>query len=69
MDFSNTIKSLYEERNLLNQVITTLERLHAGAHGRRRGRPPKWLAEVRGSVEHNAADEAVSSKTRKKNMG
>ena len=30
MDFGDTIKSLYEERDLLNQAIATLERVHAG---------------------------------------
>ncbi len=58
MDFSQTIKALYEERDLLNQAIATLERVHAGAHLRRRGRPPKWLTKIRTAVDENTPAQA-----------
>ena len=39
-------EALYQERELLNQAIVTLEILARGK-GKRRGRPPRWLREGR----------------------
>ena len=46
MDFDEMLKELRQERDQVAEVIATLERLARG-HGKRRGRPPKWLAEPR----------------------
>ena len=46
MDVKSILKDLYQERDLLNQAIATLERAQAATY-RRRGRPPKWLTKAR----------------------
>ena len=46
MDVHAVLKALYQERELLNQAIVTLEILARGK-GKRRGRPPRWLREGR----------------------
>ena len=46
MDFDGILKELHQERDQVAEVIATLERLARG-RGKRRGRPPKWLAEPR----------------------
>ena len=46
MDVHAVLKTLYQERELLNQAIVTLEILARGK-GKRRGRPPRWLREGR----------------------
>ncbi len=45
MDLEKLINELKVERDGLLAAIDALERLAAG--GKRRGRPPKWLARVR----------------------
>lgn len=40
------LKDLREERDAINEAIISLERLAEG-RGRRRGRPPTWLADAR----------------------
>jgi hypothetical protein len=49
MDVEGMLKSLREEREKVDMVIASLERLQAGAP-RRRGRPPLWLSERRGEI-------------------
>jgi hypothetical protein len=44
MDVSKILTELREERQQLEEAILSLERLARG-RGRRRGRPPAWLAE------------------------
>ena len=46
MDVNRILSELREERANLIDAITNLERLARG-RGKRRGRPPKWLAEAR----------------------
>jgi ATP/maltotriose-dependent transcriptional regulator MalT len=63
MDLAKVLIELHEELANLDAAILSLERLQEG--GRRRGRPPAWLAEVkktertvrkhRGQVEGQAA--------------
>jgi hypothetical protein len=45
MDLAKVLQQLHEELNALNAAILSLERLNQG--GRRRGRPPEWLAALR----------------------
>jgi hypothetical protein len=44
-DLDTTIAELREEFERIRIALAALERLAAG--GKRRGRPPKWLAKVR----------------------
>lgn len=43
MDVSKILAELREERQQLEEAIVSLERLARG-RGRRRGRPPAWMA-------------------------
>ena len=45
MDVSKILTELKAERQQLEEAIVSLERLALG-RGRRRGRPPTWMAEV-----------------------
>ena len=44
------LTELRQEREQVEEAILTLERLARGA-GKRRGRPPMWLAEIRDSAQ------------------
>jgi len=44
MDVSKILLELRQERTQIEEAILSLERLARG-RGRRRGRPPAWLAE------------------------
>lgn len=45
MDVSKILADLREERQQLEEAIVALERIARG-RGKRRGRPPAWMAEV-----------------------
>jgi hypothetical protein len=45
MDVTKILGQLREERDQLEEAIVSLERLARG-RGRRRGRPPAWMAEL-----------------------
>jgi hypothetical protein len=45
LDITKILEDLRQERDQLEEAILSLERLAAG--GRRRGRPPAWIAAVR----------------------
>jgi hypothetical protein len=45
MDVSKILVELKAERQQIEEAILSLERLARG-RGRRRGRPPAWMAEV-----------------------
>ena len=45
MDVQKILVELRQEREQIDQSILSLERLTRG-HGKRRGRPPKWLKEA-----------------------
>ena len=45
MDVSKILTELRDERQQIEEAILSLERLARG-RGRRRGRPPSWMAEV-----------------------
>jgi hypothetical protein len=46
MDIMKMLSELRSERAHLEEAILVLERLARG-HGKRRGRPPKWMSESR----------------------
>ena len=46
MDVHAVLKTLHQERKLLDEVIAALEILARGT-GKRRGRPPRWLRDAR----------------------
>ena len=60
MDVTKILEELRRERQQIEEAILTLERLAEG-RGRRRGRPPSWLAEARkrGGVSSFAAAASV----------
>jgi len=45
MDVSKILSELREERVQIEEAILSLERLARG-RGKRRGRPPAWMAEI-----------------------
>ena len=46
MDVSKILTELRQEREQIEEAIVSLERLASG-RGRRRGRPPAWLADIK----------------------
>lgn len=46
MDVTKILDELRQEREQLEEAILSLERLARG-RGRRRGRPPAWMAEAK----------------------
>ena len=46
MDVAKILADLRQEREQIEEAILSLERLASG-RGRRRGRPPNWMAEAR----------------------
>ena len=46
MDITKMLAELRQEREAIEEAILTLERLARG-RGKRRGRPPTWLSEMR----------------------
>jgi hypothetical protein len=53
MDITKILEELRLERDQLDEAILSLERLAAG--GRRRGRPPAWIAAVKQTTAPHAA--------------
>jgi hypothetical protein len=45
MDLTTIVKELLEERDLIDSAIISLERI-ALQRGKRRGRPPAWMAMI-----------------------
>jgi hypothetical protein len=48
VDVHKILADLRREREQIEEAILTLERLATG-RGRRRGRPPAWMAQLKGS--------------------
>jgi hypothetical protein len=46
MDVNRILIELREERRRVEEAILSLQRLSV-SHGKKRGRPPKWLVEAR----------------------
>ena len=68
MDVLKMIAALRSERAAIDEALLVLERL-AGSHGKRRGRPPAWMAAIRGTTGASAGvkrTRVMSAETRKK---
>ena len=63
MDVIAIIADLRKELERIDQLILALDTLQ---HGRRRGRPPKLLQELRQRAKSAAAEPAAPKKARKK---
>jgi len=63
MDITKILEELRQEREQLEEAILSLERLAAG--GRRRGRPPAWIAAVRQKAETEGPAPARAAKPKK----
>ncbi len=62
MDVSKILAELRLEREQIEEAILSLERL-VTSRGRRRGRPPKWMAEARKRVRSGARKAEISAKS------
>jgi hypothetical protein len=66
MDVMKMLAELRQERTQLEEAIVTLERLARG-RGKRRGRPPAWMQEVKrrgrppGSKNKKTLEKAATS--------
>jgi hypothetical protein len=63
MDVSKMIAELRQERDHIDEVIMSPERLARGA-GKRRGRPPAWLKAGGESSEEESTPTAITPKKR-----
>lgn len=54
MDVMKILNELRQEREIIEEAIITLERLARG-QGKRRGRPPAWMAALRDKEKLEAA--------------
>jgi hypothetical protein len=54
MDLMKVLTDLKREREAVEEAIITLERLVRG-QGKRRGRPPKWMTEMKNRAEEKPA--------------
>jgi hypothetical protein len=61
MDVTKIIEDLRRERAQIEEAILTLERLAEG-RGKRRGRPPRWLADARKRGRPPGSKNKVQSK-------
>jgi hypothetical protein len=57
MDVMKILNDLRQEREIIEEAIITLERLARG-QGKRRGRPPAWMAALRDREKLEAAGDA-----------
>lgn len=62
MEIAKILLELRLEREQIEEAILSLERLAEG-RGRRRGRPPKWMAEAKKRVRAQAKKAEPPSKT------
>lgn len=62
MDILNMLAELRGEKDRLEEAILTLERLAAGK-GKRRGRPPAWMAKYTGKRRGRPPGSKNSAKT------
>ena len=57
MNLNTILEELRREREHLDQVIMSVERLALGG-AKRRGRPPKWMAEAKSATSSKKAKES-----------
>jgi hypothetical protein len=60
MDVMKILNDLRQEREIIEEAIITLERLAKG-QGKRRGRPPAWMAALREKERAEAAAEGAEA--------
>jgi hypothetical protein len=60
MDVNKMLQDLRAEREQIEEAILSLERLARG-RGKRRGRPPAWLSEMRNDGKPSAKGKEKSS--------
>jgi len=48
MDINKILVELRQEHEQITEAILSLERLAAGSGAKRRGRPPAWMAHLKG---------------------
>ena len=65
MDVAKMLMDLRQERDQIEEAILTLERLARG-RGKRRGRPPAWLSELRKRTDKAVAGGKVGSEKKGK---
>jgi hypothetical protein len=63
MDVHRILGDLRREREQIEEAILTLERLATG-RGRRRGRPPAWMAQMKNAEGKASAPEGVKRRGR-----
>jgi hypothetical protein len=64
MDITKILEELRREHEQLGEAILSLERLAAG--GKRRGRPPAWLAAAQQSTPPRTVAKPVATRTTRK---
>jgi hypothetical protein len=62
MDVTKMLQDLREEREQIEEAILSLERLARG-RGKRRGRPPAWLSEMRKENKPSKGKGAAASQS------
>ena len=62
MDVTKILEELRLEREQIEEAILSLERLAEG-RGKRRGRPPKWMAEAKQRSRVQSKKAAAPAKT------
>jgi len=65
VDVHRILAELRAEKQRLEEAILTVERLASGHMGKRRGRPPKWMASVKAAAGP-APEPELKSKTKRK---
>jgi hypothetical protein len=65
MDLNQMILDLRAERDGLTAAMAVLESIAQG-RGRRRGRPPAWLANLPGAKQNDGPKRTMSEATKKK---
>jgi hypothetical protein len=63
MDVTKILTELRQEREQIEEAIMSLERLARG-RGRRRGRPPSWMAELDKKIGKAAINKPKASPTK-----
>ena len=65
MDIHSILAELRSEKERLEEAILTIERLAAGTLGKRRGRPPKWMAGAKAAGPFIAPETLAPKKKRR----
>jgi len=65
MDIHSILAELRSEKDRLEEAILTIERLAVGSLTKRRGRPPKWMAEAKGGPSDGGLQAQAPKKRRR----